>query len=291
MADLTQLDRIEQKLDRLLAAQDSLWEAWDTLVPVARVGLAGAAEELTALEQRGWFAVGRELLALGDRVVSSYGPDDVRALADQIVAILDTVRNATQPDVLALANEAVDVVHHADDVAPVGMFGAVAATRDAEVQRGMGVALELLKHLGRARSAASPPARRSAAPAEKAAPALSGSTASSGGKASAAPAPAGPVTWEGRQFDAAGFLLDPGTWDEALAVKMAAALGLTLSDDHWTVLRWVRQDFLATGASPNVRRVASGSGVGTRRMYELFPRTPGKTAAMLAGVPKPVGCV
>jgi tRNA 2-thiouridine synthesizing protein E len=99
------------------------------------------------------------------------------------------------------------------------------------------------------------------------------------------------VTWEGRQFDAAGFLLDPGTWDEALAVKMAAALSLTLTDDHWTVLRWIRQDFLATGASPNVRRVAGGSGVGTRRMYELFPRTPGKTAAMLAGVPKPIGCV
>jgi tRNA 2-thiouridine synthesizing protein E len=57
------------------------------------------------------------------------------------------------------------------------------------------------------------------------------------------------------------------------------------------VLRWIRQDFLATGASPNVRRVAGGSGVGTRRMYELFPRTPGKTAAMLAGVPKPIGCV
>jgi tRNA 2-thiouridine synthesizing protein E len=126
-----------------------------------------------------------------------------------------------------------------------------------------------------------------AAPAVKMAPASSG-TASA---APAAPNPAGPVTWEGRSFDAAGFLLDPGTWDEALAVKMASALGLTLSDDHWTVLRWIRQDFLATGASPNVRRVAGGSGVGTRRMYELFPRTPGKTAAMLAGVPKPIGCV
>lgn len=290
MADLTQLDRIEQKLDRLLAAQDSLWEAWDSLVPVARVGLAGAAEELTALEQRGWFAVGRELLALGDRVVSSYGPEDVRALADQIVALLDTVRNATQPDVLALANEAVDVVHHADDVAPVGMFGAVAATRDAEVQRGMGVALELLKHLGRARGAASPAPRVPPERSEARAAARAETRAETPAPAATA-TPAGPVTWEGRSFDAAGFLLDPGTWDEALALKMAAALGLTLSDDHWTVLRWVRQDFLATGASPNVRRVASGSGVGTRRMYELFPRTPGKTAAMLAGVPKPVGCV
>ena len=44
-------------------------------------------------------------------------------------------------------------------------------------------------------------------------------------------------------------------------------------------------------ADANVRRAASGSGVGTRRMYELFPKTPGKSAAMIAGIPKPAGCV
>ena len=50
-------------------------------------------------------------------------------------------------------------------------------------------------------------------------------------------------------------------------------------------------DYADTHASPNVRRFAKGSGVGTGAVYKLFPGTPGKKVAMIAGVPKPVGCV
>ena len=47
-----------------------------------------------------------------------------------------------------------------------------------------------------------------------------------------------------------------------LAQKIAAGLSIELGDDHWTVIEWVRADYFETGASPNVRRTAKGSGVG-----------------------------
>ena len=95
----------------------------------------------------------------------------------------------------------------------------------------------------------------------------------------------------GKRFTPEGFLVDANDWDRDLAGAMANALGLELGDEHWTVILWAREAYLSGGSSPNVRRVASGSGIGTKRIYELFPNSPGKTTARLAGIPKPAGCV
>ncbi|HMV68552.1 MAG TPA: DUF1641 domain-containing protein, partial [Myxococcota bacterium] len=145
------LARVEDKLDRVLAAQRWTDDLIAEMTPVAREVIRAGGVTLGDLEARGYFAVGAELLALVDRVIAAYGPGEVRQLAEHVVAILDTVRHLTQPDLLAAVNEAGDLVQRADEVRPVGVFGAVAATRDEEVQRGLGVAVELLRHLGRRR--------------------------------------------------------------------------------------------------------------------------------------------
>lgn len=271
------LAAIDAKLDYLVGRHKMLEELIRELTPVAREALRVGAERLAAWEQQGLF----ELLA---------------ALGDRAVPLLRTLANLTEPDVLAVANDAGEVIHHASQLPPVGVVGAVRAASEPDVQHGLAVALEVLRHLGQARAAALAPvaipipgggAPQAAAPAPIAQPpeVLRPARASTGAAATER------VSWEGATFTGDGFLVDPAEWSEPLARKMAAALGLALTDDHWAVLRWVRQDWATTGASPNVRRTASGSGVGTRRMYELFPQTPGKTAARLAGVPKPVGCI
>lgn len=263
------LEALEAKIDYLVARHEMLEDLIREFTPVAREVVRVGQGKLGAWEDQGLF----ELLA---------------ALGDRAVPLARTLVNLTEPDVLAVANEAGQVIHHAADVRPVGMFGAVRATSDPEVQHGLAVALEVLRHLGRARAehVSLPPTSPGPTPAP--APARVVAPAELAPKVLTARAQ---VTWEGVAFWDDGFLVDPATWSEDLATKMAAGLGLELTDEHWTVLRWIRADHAASGASPNVRRTATGSGVGTKRMYELFPRTPGKTAAMLAGVPKPVGCV
>lgn len=293
---LAALERIEAKLDYVVERQRFLEEMIDEMMPVGREALAVASEMLGDAEKKGYIAVANELMALADRVVGHYGPGEVRQLSEGIVQVLDTVRNVTQPEVLAVANEATEVLHHADALRPVGLLGAARATAsDPEVQRGLAVGLEILRQLGKVRgTGANVPARTSAA---RPAPSPSSSalapkpTSNATPPTHASPPSSGPVTWEGHTFDADGFLLDASTWSEDLAVKIAGALRVTLTEEHWTVVRWAREDALTTGASPNVRRVAAGSGVGTQRVYQLFPKTPGKTVARIAGIKKPVGCV
>ncbi len=91
--------------------------------------------------------------------------------------------------------------------------------------------------------------------------------------------------------DAEGFLIDPTEWDEALGRELARAIGIELTDEHWAVIRFLREDFAKQGETATTRRVQSVGGVPTKRQFELFPKKPAKKMAYIAGLPKPRGCV
>jgi tRNA 2-thiouridine synthesizing protein E len=92
--------------------------------------------------------------------------------------------------------------------------------------------------------------------------------------------------------DREGFFTDPSRWSESMAPEIAAEEGIApLTDRHWTVIRFMRTEYLDKGAGPNVRALGKTSGVEVKELYELFPRGPAKQAARIAGIPKPRGCV
>ncbi|HET7846881.1 MAG TPA: TusE/DsrC/DsvC family sulfur relay protein [Acidimicrobiia bacterium] len=101
------------------------------------------------------------------------------------------------------------------------------------------------------------------------------------------------ATMEGRQIrvDAEGFLTHPEEWDEVLAATLAANIGLELTEEHWSAIRFARSDYAANGETPTLRRMATAGGVSTKDMFALFPKKPAKKMAYVAGLPKPVGCV
>ena len=89
-----------------------------------------------------------------------------------------------------------------------------------------------------------------------------------------------------------GFMTDPSQWSEELAVELARREGITeLSDRHWQVIRFMRQEFFEKGTGPTVRMLGKTSGVPVKELYELFPKGPAKLAAKIAGIPKPRGCI
>jgi len=92
--------------------------------------------------------------------------------------------------------------------------------------------------------------------------------------------------------DAEGFLLDPQTWNEQVAVALAQASGVgELTDRHWLVVRFMRETYLRTGTAPSIRSLGKESGVPVKELYALFPKGPAKLAAKIGGIPKPRGCI
>ena len=88
-----------------------------------------------------------------------------------------------------------------------------------------------------------------------------------------------------------GFMTHADQWTPEIGEAIAEEVGLTLTPEHWKVITFCREDAAREGQPPGLRRISKLSGVGTRELYALFPKGPGKLAARVAGLPKPHGCV
>ncbi len=102
------------------------------------------------------------------------------------------------------------------------------------------------------------------------------------------------ITLAGRQFevDEDGFIQDPTQWDDAIACALAEQEGISqLTEEHWKVIRYLREYYLQFGIAPMIRKLCKETGFQLKYIYQLFPTGPAKGACKLAGLPKPTGCV
>lgn len=89
-----------------------------------------------------------------------------------------------------------------------------------------------------------------------------------------------------------GFLVNSDDWTPDVAEAIAAQAGVdALTELHWKVITFCREDAAREGTAPGLRRISKLSGVGMKDLYALFPKGPGKLAAMVSGLPKPSSCI
>ena len=89
-----------------------------------------------------------------------------------------------------------------------------------------------------------------------------------------------------------GFFVHPEQWTEEMVPELARREGIdALTDAHWTVVRFMRREYVDKGTGPTVRVLGKTSGVSVKELYQLFPKGPAKIAAKIAGIPKPRGCI
>lgn len=94
------------------------------------------------------------------------------------------------------------------------------------------------------------------------------------------------------KFDQEGFMTDPNQWTPAIAEILAKEEGIDeLTERHWQVINYMRQEFARTGQPPTLRNISKHSGVGTKELYALYPKGPAKKVARIAGLGKPKGCI
>jgi len=88
-----------------------------------------------------------------------------------------------------------------------------------------------------------------------------------------------------------GFLTDPSAWNEELGTELAKLIGIEMTDAHWKIVHFLRDDFEVMGETATLRRVSTQTGVPVKDLFTLFPKKPAKKMAYVSGLPKPKGCV
>jgi tRNA 2-thiouridine synthesizing protein E len=92
--------------------------------------------------------------------------------------------------------------------------------------------------------------------------------------------------------DEDGFMQEPEKWNEEIAKALATTEGVPgMTDEHWVLVRYLRNYFLQFGIAPMIRKLCKETGFDLKKVYALFPSGPAKGACKVAGLAKPTGCV
>ncbi len=115
-------------------------------------------ELLAELEQRGYISFARSAAGVVDNVVTAFAPEDVEALGDNIVLILNTVKEMTQPEVMQMLQRTMHIVQEVPEPAePPSLLAILRELRGPEVRRGLYRVLTALRSVG----SATPPTMKS----------------------------------------------------------------------------------------------------------------------------------
>ena len=94
--------------------------------------------------------------------------------------------------------------------------------------------------------------------------------------------------------DEEGYLINPADWNEQVAEAMARQERIALSDEHWEVIRFMREYYERRQIAPDARHVIKhlaeykGAGsTGRNDLFVLFPYGYVKQACKIAGMRKP----
>lgn len=100
------------------------------------------------------------------------------------------------------------------------------------------------------------------------------------------------------KLDPEGYLVERGIWDAEIAELLAEEEGVTLTDEHWELIHLVRDFYARYEMAPAMRPLvkATKQALGDEKgrsvyLMTLFPGSPPKRLARIAGLPKPTNCL
>ncbi len=90
-----------------------------------------------------------------------------------------------------------------------------------------------------------------------------------------------------------GYLEDIQEWSEDVAKAIAVQEEVALTDRHWDLIKFLREEFLENrGTQPNTRTIVKamsaewGEKIKQGDLYDLFPGDPSKQGGKIAGLPE-----
>lgn len=91
----------------------------------------------------------------------------------------------------------------------------------------------------------------------------------------------------------AGYLVNHTEWNEDVARALAQAEGVELTQKHWDLIHYLRDEYVNNGQSQPMERVVLkemskrwDTKVSSKDLYQLFPLAPTKQGTKIAGLPQ-----
>lgn len=146
---LKKVIRHAPQMEMLLDQVDGITDLIDVVGPITKEGMDKATSLVEELDRKGYIAFGRGGLRMVDNIVCNFTEDDVTKLGDNIVLILNTVKDMTQPEIMTFVRNTL-LVAEAEVQKPVdtSLNSLIKQMNDPAVRRGLALTLRVLRVVG-----------------------------------------------------------------------------------------------------------------------------------------------
>ena len=139
--------RNTRNLEQMLDQFESMMDLWEDVGPLTRDAFLTMMRQLNEMEQKGYFVFMQGGMDIMDKIVTSFTEEDVKQLGDNVVLILNTVKEMTQPEIMTMLS---NTAHSIQDEEPVdtSMISILRQLNDPAVRKGLAKTLNVLKSVG-----------------------------------------------------------------------------------------------------------------------------------------------
>lgn len=132
-------------VEQLEGAKDFIQDA----APLTKDVFQSLLHTMNEMEQKGYFVFLNGAMQIVDNIVTSFTEEDVKLLGENVVSILNTVKQLTQPEMMQTIQNALTVYQHINVEPPekVSMFSLMKELNDPEVRKGLYTGLTMLKNI------------------------------------------------------------------------------------------------------------------------------------------------
>jgi uncharacterized protein YjgD (DUF1641 family) len=139
--------RNTRNLEMMLDQFESASELLQDVGPLSHDAFITAMMKLDEFERKGYFTFMQGGLDMMDHIVTSFSEEDVQQLSDNVVLILQTVKEMTQPEIMNMLS---NTAHSLQDEEPVdtSIMSIFRQLNDPAVRKGLAKTLTVLKSVG-----------------------------------------------------------------------------------------------------------------------------------------------
>jgi uncharacterized protein YjgD (DUF1641 family) len=144
--------KLARNIGRFRTALETFESAFDLMNeagPIVNEVLIDTVKKFHEFEQKGYFEFIREAGGILENVMDNFSKNDVKALADNIVTILETVKNLTQPDMMLAVDNAMNVYKSLDtkDAPSYSVWRVMRELNSPEMKKGIGFMITFMKNM------------------------------------------------------------------------------------------------------------------------------------------------
>jgi uncharacterized protein YjgD (DUF1641 family) len=146
---IKRLLRDTQLLTELVGRMEATVELADDIQTIGNQAFQQAIVALDRMERQGYFTFARGGWRIIEKIVAEFGEEDISALGDNIVLILNTIKSMTQPEIMNFVHDTLLVAEtEIDKPVDISYTGILRQMRDPAVRRGLALTMRVLHVVG-----------------------------------------------------------------------------------------------------------------------------------------------